>query len=57
MTEMDPIASLRERHATLDRLLEEENGRPQPDSGAIADIKRQKLAIKDELAQFEETVH
>lgn len=49
MAEAERIESLKERHANLERNLEVERTRPMPDSSVIAEIKRMKLAIKDEM--------
>lgn len=53
MSLQDRIESLKEKHALLERAIDEENTRPLPDRDAIADLKRQKLRIKDELFQLE----
>ncbi|HEY9567189.1 MAG TPA: YdcH family protein [Thalassobaculum sp.] len=53
MTTTDRIDSLRTRHAGLHAKLEDEERRPQPDEVTIYDLKRQKLAIKDEIARLE----
>ena len=53
MTTTDRIDSLRSRHATLEAKLEREEGRPLPDDIALHDLKRQKLAIKDEIRRLE----
>lgn len=53
MTTTDRIDSLRSRHATLDAKLEDEERRPYPDEITVHDLKRQKLAIKDEIARLE----
>lgn len=50
MAEAERIEALKMRHANLERHLEEERLRPLPDAAVIAEIKRQKLAIKDEIA-------
>jgi hypothetical protein len=42
-------ASLEARHADLDRQLSEEGRKPSPDTGRIAQLKKQKLRIKDAL--------
>lgn len=47
------IDALKERHANLDTALDTETNRPMPDDVAIHDLKRQKLAIKDEIARLE----
>ncbi|WP_420406198.1 YdcH family protein [Nisaea sp.] len=52
MAEAQRIESLKKRHETLERTLETERTRPMPDSAAIAEIKRMKLAIKDEMANL-----
>jgi len=54
MTTTDRIDSLRTRHASLEEKLERETGRPNPDDIAIYDLKRKKLAIKDEIARLEQ---
>ena len=48
----DHIEALQKQHAELETELEDENNRPMPDMGAIADLKRQKLAIKDEIVRL-----
>ncbi len=53
MSEQDRIEALREKHASLERALDEEAHRPMPDQGAIYDLKRQKLRVKDEIHQLE----
>jgi hypothetical protein len=53
MSEPDRIVALKEQHAELEREITEENARPMPNHDAIADLKRQKLRIKDELFQLE----
>lgn len=50
----DRIQTLRQKHSELDAALREEEARPMPDSMTIGTLKRQKLAIKDELAQLTE---
>jgi hypothetical protein len=49
----DRIEALREKHASLERALDEENSRPLPNEDAIHDLKRQKLRIKDEICELE----
>ena len=48
----DHIEALHKKHAELETELEDENSRPMPDIGTIGDLKRQKLAIKDEIARL-----
>lgn len=44
--------ALETKHATLDRRIADESGRPRPDSAIIADLKRQKLRLKEELTSL-----
>ena len=46
----DRVRSLQDKHADLEKMLDEETGRPMPDTVVVHDLKRQKLAIKDEIA-------
>ncbi len=55
MSQLDHVEALREKHASLERAIDEETRRPLPDQAAIYDLKRQKLRIKDELFQLERT--
>ena len=54
MSVTDHIHTLQKKHAELETELEDENSRPMPDAGATAGLKRQKLAIKDEIARLSE---
>ena len=53
MSVQDRIEALREKHASLERAIDEEVHRPLPNQEAIYDLKRQKLRIKDEIFQLE----
>ncbi len=53
MSVQDRIEALREKHASLERSLDEEIHRPLPNQDAITDLKRQKLRIKDEIVELE----
>jgi hypothetical protein len=53
MSVHDRIEALREKHAMLERALDEENHRPLPNQDTVHDLKRQKLRIKDEIFQLE----
>lgn len=44
-------AALETKHATLDKRLTEESGRPQPDMTLIVDLKKQKLRLKEEIGR------
>jgi hypothetical protein len=46
------LVELSERHRALDRKIEEEQGRPTADTLKIAEWKRQKLRLKDELERL-----
>ena len=48
----DQITVLKQKHAALETALSDENNRPMPDASALAHIKREKLAIKDELERL-----
>ena len=53
MTVAEHVDALRAKHATLKQAVEEENLRPHPDDLRIAELKREKLRLKDEIAQLE----
>ena len=53
MSLQDRIEALKEKHAALERALDEEIKRPLPNQDAVHDLKRQKLRIKDEICQLE----
>ena len=46
------ISALESKHAELEHRIEQEEARPVPDNVALYDLKRRKLALKDELAAF-----
>lgn len=48
-----PVETLREKHASLQQLLDDETRRPMPDQGTISQLKREKLLIKDRIAEIE----
>jgi hypothetical protein len=43
-------AALEQKHAMLDRRIADEAQRPRPNTGLLADLKRRKLRVKEELA-------
>ncbi len=45
-------AALQSKHAVLDQRLAEETHRPMPDQMVIADLKKQKLRLKEELTRL-----
>jgi hypothetical protein len=48
----DHVDILKSKHAELENMLARENTRPHPDQSVVADLKKQKLRIKDELARL-----
>jgi len=46
----DRMISLKTEHAALEEKLEQEISSPHPDPAVVAEIKKQKLRIKDEIA-------
>jgi len=44
------LSALSAKHAGLERQIAAESQRPLPDSRALADLKKQKLRVKEELA-------
>jgi hypothetical protein len=46
------LRSLEDRHATIERRIAAEDGRPRPDDAEIARLKREKLRLKDELERL-----
>jgi len=53
MTAGEQIEALKARHAQLENRLEEETKRPHPDPLAVAQIKKEKLRLKDELQRLD----
>jgi hypothetical protein len=43
------ISALQAKHAGLDQRIRAENSRPLPDATLLAELKKQKLRIKEEL--------
>lgn len=50
MTSDERLDSLKSKHATLERAIEEEIQRPHPDDLRLTELKREKLRVKDEIA-------
>jgi len=46
------INDLKAKHQNLEKMLNDESLRQQPDDVHITDLKKQKLAIKDEIASL-----
>ena len=57
MSLQDRIEELRAQHRSLETALGQEVSRLSPNLETISDLKRQKLRIKDEIAQLEHSVH
>jgi hypothetical protein len=47
--EASHMSALIEKHAGLERQIQEELNRPAPDDALIHDLKKRKLRIKDEI--------
>jgi len=48
----DRVKTLQAKKEDIEKILEEEESRPLPDNLAVHDLKRQKLAIKDEIERL-----
>ena len=46
------FSALEAKHATLERQIDAETQRPLPDASTLAALKKQKLRIKQDLAQI-----
>jgi hypothetical protein len=46
------IAELTLRHRSLERTIEEESARPGADAFKIAELKKEKLRLKDEISRL-----
>lgn len=47
------IESLRDRHASLEARITDEDLRPRPDNDAIGRLKREKLRLKEEMDRLQ----
>ena len=45
------VHALQSKHAGLEARLREEMARPSPDTATVQDLKKRKLALKEELAR------
>jgi len=52
MTMQSHVAELERRHQALEKLLREEVAHPAADNTRIADLKRRKLLLKDEITRL-----
>jgi len=48
----DRVKTLLDKKVDLEKILEDEENRPLPDNISVHDLKRQKLAIKDEIERL-----
>ncbi len=55
MTMAEHVDALREKHIALKEAVDLETQRPHPDEFRLAELKREKLRIKDEIAELEST--
>ena len=55
MTMQPRINELKRRHASLDEAINGEAHRPGPDQAALAELKKQKLKLKEEISVMENT--
>ena len=46
------LAALEAKHAVLEQRIVDETQRPLPDTAALADLKKRKLRIKQEMTQL-----
>ncbi|MEN0075243.1 YdcH family protein [Roseicella sp. DB1501] len=46
------LRSLEERHAALDRQIDDEDARPRPDEAELTRMKREKLRLKEEMERL-----
>jgi len=53
VTTQPRINELKRRHASLDDAIDGEAKRPLPDQAAIAEMKKQKLRLKEEISEME----
>ena len=50
--ETSHVAALQAKHEGLERRIREEMNRPAPDESMVQTLKKQKVRIKEEIAQF-----
>jgi hypothetical protein len=52
MTLQSHIEALKERHASLESRIADEDHRPRPDTGELARLKLEKLRLKEEMERL-----
>jgi hypothetical protein len=55
MTVDERIEALKTKHTKIDNEIHEEAHRPLPDNVHLAELKREKLRIKDEISRMSDT--
>ena len=53
MSSQEQVEELRAQHQVLESSLDQEIHRPSPNLDVVTDLKRQKLRIKDRIAELE----
>ncbi len=56
MSIVSHVSSLYEKHSQLELRIQDEYTHPMPDLTLITKLKKQKLAIKEEIARLEEDI-
>jgi hypothetical protein len=46
------LSALKDRHASLEMRIAEEDQRPRPDAEALSRLKREKLRVKEEMERL-----
>jgi len=52
MSQTERIQALRERHEALETKIDVESNRPHPNDMTVAELKKQKLRIRDEIEEL-----
>lgn len=52
MSMHEHVESLRSKHARLEQLINDEVHRPLPDQGRVAQLKKEKLRVKEAIEQI-----
>ncbi len=52
MNLLSHLSALKERHASLETRIAEEDQRPRPDAEALSRLKREKLRVKEEMERL-----
>lgn len=49
------LQTLQDRHANLEKAIQDEMMRPHPNESQVSDLKRQKLHVKEEIVRFRDS--